>query len=191
MARTTTILIALVSSVALASTLGGCETSGQTGALAGAGIGALAGQAIGGNTTGTLIGAAVGAGAGYVVGNEKDKKEARQRAPRRSYEQPARQYQDQGSQLADTRWNIVSVMPRDYFEEYASKIYQFESNGDVVTTTTYRDGTVDVANETYRVVGDSLIINRAGRIINSRYEIADNQLILNAEDFSMVMERLY
>ncbi len=55
----------------------GCETSAQTGALGGAGIGALAGQAIGGNTQATLIGAGVGAVAGYMVGNEKDKKDAR------------------------------------------------------------------------------------------------------------------
>jgi len=54
--------------------LSGCETSAQSGALIGAGGGALLGQAIGGNTTGTLIGAGVGAGAGYIVGNEMDKK---------------------------------------------------------------------------------------------------------------------
>ena len=52
---------------------GGCESDAQTGGLVGAGIGALAGQAIGGDTTGTLIGAAAGAGIGYVIGNEGDK----------------------------------------------------------------------------------------------------------------------
>ena len=39
-----------------------------------AGIGALAGQAIGGDTEATLIGAGVGALAGYAIGNEQDKK---------------------------------------------------------------------------------------------------------------------
>jgi uncharacterized protein YcfJ len=52
----------------------GCESDAQTGgaigALAGAGIGQLAG----GDTESTLIGAAVGGGAGYVIGNESDKK---------------------------------------------------------------------------------------------------------------------
>ncbi len=52
--------------------LAGCNDA-QSGALLGAGIGALAGQAIGGNTKSTLIGTAVGAGAGYVIGNESDK----------------------------------------------------------------------------------------------------------------------
>ena len=55
---------------------GGCESDAQTctavGALAGAGIGALAG----GDTEATLIGAAVGGGAGYMIGNEQDKQKA-------------------------------------------------------------------------------------------------------------------
>ncbi len=54
----------------------GCESDAKTGGLIGAGVGALAGQAIGGDTEGTLIGAAVGGGAGYIIGNEQDKKKA-------------------------------------------------------------------------------------------------------------------
>lgn len=52
--------------------LSGCNDA-QAGALLGAGIGALAGQAIGHDTEATLIGGAVGAGAGYILGNESDK----------------------------------------------------------------------------------------------------------------------
>ena len=54
----------------------GCQSDAQTGtaigALAGAGIGQLAG----GDTEATLIGAAVGGTAGYILGNEGDKKKA-------------------------------------------------------------------------------------------------------------------
>ena len=63
---------ALVGLCAATALLAGCNDA-QSGALLGAGIGALAGQAIGGNTKSTLIGTAVGAGAGYVIGNESDK----------------------------------------------------------------------------------------------------------------------
>ncbi|MER0237894.1 YMGG-like glycine zipper-containing protein [Fulvimarina sp. MAC8] len=50
----------------------GCTTEDRYtggGALAGGAVGALAGQAIGGNTESTLIGAAVGAAGGAVAGN--------------------------------------------------------------------------------------------------------------------------
>jgi surface antigen len=57
----------------LLSTSGCVTTNGQKGALGGAAVGAIAGQAIGHNTGGTLIGAAVGSLFGYMVGNEMDK----------------------------------------------------------------------------------------------------------------------
>lgn len=47
----------------------GCVDDGGNNALLGAGLGALAGQAIGNDTEGTLL----GAGVGYIIGNEMDK----------------------------------------------------------------------------------------------------------------------
>jgi hypothetical protein len=76
MNRRKTSLCAIPAILALVA-LAGCETSAQTGALGGAGIGALAGQAIGGNTQATLIGAGIGTVTGYIIGNEVDKSEGR------------------------------------------------------------------------------------------------------------------
>jgi outer membrane lipoprotein SlyB len=59
---TSTLLAALLIAAPL-----GCATKGQTAALFGTGIGALAGAAIG-DSAGALIGGAVGAGAGYLIG---------------------------------------------------------------------------------------------------------------------------
>ena len=70
------ILMAVVVSLGLAFVVG-CESDAQTGALLGTGVGALAGQAIGGDTEATLIGAAVGGGAGYMIGSERDKKKTK------------------------------------------------------------------------------------------------------------------
>lgn len=64
--------------------LAGCETKAQTGALVGAAAGAGVGQLIGRNTAGTLIGAGVGAAGGYIIGNEMDKADQRNNAPRAS-----------------------------------------------------------------------------------------------------------
>ena len=71
-----TILIVVAVSAGLAFVVG-CESDAQTGALLGTGVGALAGQAIGGDTKSTLIGAAVGGGAGYMIGSERDKKKTK------------------------------------------------------------------------------------------------------------------
>ncbi len=67
----------------------GCANTGyyntQKGALAGAGLGALAGQAIGRDTESTLLGAGVGAFMGAVVGNGMDQDAQRYRDSQRNY----------------------------------------------------------------------------------------------------------
>ena len=64
-------IMILAFTAALFSCSGATHQEGKTktGVLAGAGIGAIAGQAIGRNTKGTLIGAAVGAAVGGIAGN--------------------------------------------------------------------------------------------------------------------------
>ena len=64
-----------------AATLLGCSNTEQ-GAGWGAGIGALAGQAIGGDTEGTLIGAGIGALVGGAIGNDQDKQQRRRQQQR-------------------------------------------------------------------------------------------------------------
>ncbi len=104
-----TIEISLITCVCLIMFIsGGCgnqTTSGKPvagkGALLGAGLGALAGQAIGRDTKSTLIGAGIGAGLGYVIGNEKDKKAAQ-----------THDYA-QSTPLTGTKWKIVSLAMED------------------------------------------------------------------------------
>ena len=165
----------------------GCETAGQTGALTGAGIGALFGQAAGGNTEATLIGAGVGTGIGYIIGNEMDKQEARNmsretRSTYYSYEETSR--------LAGSRWLVIDISPEDSVPEFTSKIIEFRSNGRIVTTTTRPNGTVKVDDERYRVVGSTLIINKPGYLINAKFRIDGDEMILDTDDFSAVLERM-
>ncbi len=173
-------LIALVS-------MSGCDSSAKTGALGGAGIGALAGQAIGGNTQATLIGAAVGSGIGYVIGNEKDKKHAKEINQAKASSYPTHQ---EVGQLGGTRWALVSLAPPNVTEPYVSKIIEFRPNGRVITTTTRSNGQVEVADENYRVVGDTLIVNRPGFLINARFSQSAGQLIVSAEEFRAVLQSL-
>lgn len=173
--------------VIMAVVLIGCETSAQTGALGGAGIGALAGQAIGGNTGATLIGTGIGAGVGYLIGNEKDKKHARevsQAAAAKNYD-----HNEVGS-LGGTRWSVTDMDPADKFGPFISKTVEFKSNGHVVTTTKQPDGNLKVNEESYRVIGRTLIINSPGYIINATYTLDGNTMMVTAEDFRAVLQRL-
>lgn len=165
--------------------MSGCNTAGKTGLLAGGGLGAVAGQAIGGDTESTLIGAAVGTGVGYIIGNEVDKKHAKELSASSS----APTHSEVGS-LGGTRWSLVSLNPRDAAPAYKSKVIEFQNNGRVFTTTTLEDGSVETWDETYRVVGDTLIINKPGYLINARYKISGNELVVSAENFSAVLKRL-
>ena len=56
--------------------LAGCQTAKGTGTLAGAGGGALIGQAAGGNTGSAMVGGAVGGGAGVIIGGQVQAREA-------------------------------------------------------------------------------------------------------------------
>jgi hypothetical protein len=74
-----------VALIGAAGLLNGCNDA-QGGALLGAGFGALAGQAIGGDTEATLLGTAIGTGAGYIIGNESDKQKHRYHDHRGNYD---------------------------------------------------------------------------------------------------------
>ena len=165
----------------------GCESQGGTGALVGGGIGALAGQAIGGDTGSTLIGAAVGSGVGYVIGNEKDKKRAKEMSTAQKTPMPTH---NEVGVLGGSRWHLVNLYPKDAVGPYVSKIIEFRPNGRVVTTTTKPGGLVEIFDESYRVVGDTLVINKPGYLINARFGLSGPQLTINADKFSAVLQRV-
>lgn len=163
----------------------GCQSSGQTGAVVGAGIGALAGQAIGGNTGATLIGTAVGGGIGYIIGNEKDKKKARamtEASPSGTHSEI--------DPLGGTRWTVVSLEPSGKFQPAKSRVVEFDQSGRVTTTRTRENGAVDSDTENYRVVGNTLVVNKPGYIINATFAIDGSQLIIDAGEFRAVLKRL-
>jgi hypothetical protein len=76
--KTQLITILLAAAIAVFF-IAGCQSDAQTGTAVGALAGAGIGQLAGGDTEATLIGSAIGAGAGYIFGNESDKKKTQQR----------------------------------------------------------------------------------------------------------------
>lgn len=172
----------------LSVVLSGCVTNtAQKGALGGAGIGAVAGQVIGGSTSATLIGAGVGLGLGYIVGNEMDKK----KVVHYNNTQPAGNYgHNEVGVLGSTRWQVTSINPKDSVPPYKSKMIEFRPDGYMITSTTNIDGTIDIDNEHYRVVGQTLIMNGPGYIVNSRYSVQGNQLVIDSEEFNIILQKL-
>lgn len=163
--------------VILLITSSGCESSAQTGTALGAGIGALAGQAIGRDTGSTLIGAGVGAGLGYIIGNEKDKKAAQNH----NYYIP--------TPLTGSKWEVVSLVMQDK-PEYERITVEFQPGGTLLTTRFEPGGTKTITEEKYRIVGKTLIIHKSDYIINAEYQIYGNELIVTCERFRAVLQRI-
>jgi len=161
----------------------GCSTNKGTGTLAGAGIGALVGQVAGGDTTSTLVGAAVGTGVGYIIGDQLDEKKAREMSA-------AGNPNPEVTPLAGTRWRLVSLNTTKPVDPYTSKVVDFRPDGRVITTTNKPGGGVLIADESYRIVGSTLIVNKPGYLINARFRIdGGNRLIIDDPGFSAVLER--
>ena len=156
---------------------GGCETRQQTGTLAGTGIGALIGQAAGGDTKATLIGAAIGAGVGHLIGNSQDKKAAKE------YDMM------QPTTLTGTRWKIVNLLMQDK-PKFESMTVEFRPDGKVVTTRHESGGTMTFTEEKYRIAGDTLIINKTDYIINAKYRINGNEMTVDCDRFRAVLQRI-
>jgi hypothetical protein len=184
----------ILAAMAAALMLAGCEggggggfvqehKTGLIGAGIGAGIGGLAGQAIGRNTTSTLIGAAVGGGIGYLLGNTQDKKRAETYNPAMP------------TPLTGTQWRVTSLnMPNP--PAYRDMYLTFAPNSELVTTQVLPDGTVVTAAERYRLADHTLIINRPaqgtaqGYIINANYVRTDGTMTITSPDFSANLQRV-
>ena len=160
---------------------GGCATKGRTGALAGSGVGAIIGQAAGRSTEATLIGAAVGTGVGYIIGNEVDKKDAKALETQGTVPNNA--------PLAGTSWRVTNLV-RDEPLPHRSIVLEFRMDGRVITTRTLPDGKVERADEAYRVVGGTLIVNKPGYIVNAKYRIDGREMTVDAPKFRAVLERI-
>jgi len=174
-------LIRLFSLTIVFATTVGCATKGRTGALAGSGVGALIGQAVGRDTEATLIGAAVGTGVGYIIGNEMDKKDAKALE--------AQSAVPNNAPLAGTSWRVTSLV-RDEPLPHRSIVLEFRNDGRVVTMRTLPNDDVIRSEEAYRVVGSTLIVNKPGYIVNARYRIDGQEMVVEAQKFRAVLQRL-
>jgi hypothetical protein len=177
------IIIAIAAALALA----GCATESATrGTAWGAGLGAIAGGLYGGHGSDALIGAAIGAGVGYLVGNEQDKKKAQQMSEQ---SRSSNYSHNETGPFAGTKWRLSDWSPKDGREDFRGKIFEFGRDGWVKTTTTHKDGRVTTDMENYRVVGNTLIVNRGDYLVNYKFNLQGNQLTVDTANVRAVLVR--
>jgi uncharacterized protein YcfJ len=155
----------------------GCDSSAKTDALIGTGVGALIGQAVGGDTGATLIGAGVGAGAGYLIGNHQDKKAAE----KHDYSTP--------TPLSGTQWSL-SDLTMENKPQYQSYTLEFTKDGKIVTTLVKPDGTKKIDEEKYRIVDDTIVVHKDDYIINAKYALYGNELQITTDKFKAVLKKI-
>jgi len=170
--------------VCLSLALGaGCATQGQTGALTGAGAGALIGGLAnmhGSWGASALLGAGIGGGVGYLIGNEEDKKDAARRQAVTS---------EETRPLAGTTWQVIRIVPKPE-RSYKSIVSHFRHDGTVVTTKTNMDGRIERTTERYRIVGSTLILSQPDYVVNATFSFEGDKLIIDYGNGSTVLQRV-
>ena len=143
---------------------GACSGSKETAPPEGSGIGGMAGAASSNGAGG------VGSGVGYVIGDPTDEAKAK--------EMTAKGTPVEVAPLGGTRWELVSLNTMRTVGPYTKKVLEFRPDAHVITTTTRPDGKVVVFDEAYRVVGNTLIVNKPGYLVNARYRFEGDRLIV-------------
>jgi hypothetical protein len=174
--------------ILLAMMMAACATEATTkGTAWGAGIGALVGGAAGGHGSDAVIGAAIGAGIGYVIGNEQDKSKAQ----KMSDETRSNNYaHSETGPLGGTSWRLQDWSPKDAKADFRAKTVEFGRNGWVKTTTTYNDGRTDSDSESYRVIDNTLIVNKGDYLVNYKFSLQGDQLTVDNSKLRALLKRM-
>ena len=181
------ILIAAIAGSAAAQTTSQTQTqtsSKKKSMLWGAGLGAITGGIIGGHGSDALIGAAVGTGIGYVVGNQADKKKAEELNA-----QSKNATHSETGPFPGTKWRLQDWSPKSGKEQWKSKSFAFGKDGWVTTTTTHKDGRKATVRENYRVVDNTLIVNKGDYLMNYKFAIQGDQLTVDNSKGRAILKR--
>jgi len=170
----------------IAGALAGCATDSGKGMAWGAGLGAIAGGLYGGHGSDALIGAAIGTGIGYVVGNESDKQKAQQM----SYQSAPNYNHNETGPFGGTRWRLVDWAPKSGKEDVKSKTFEFGRDGWVRTTTVNNEGRTDTDTENYRVVGNTLIVNKGDYLVNYKFHLQGDLLTVDNSNLRATLRRM-
>lgn len=89
--------------------------------------------------------------------------------------------------LGNTRWEVTSINPQPQ-KSYASMVLYFQLDGNLLETTKYPDGSVKNETSRYHIIGSTLLINKTGKDVNARYKKEGNSLIIDTNEYSMLLK---
>lgn len=90
-----------------------------------------------------------------------------------------------------TSWQVVSVTgDQARRPRIASAVITFVDRKQVVAVRTLKSGRAESLIDGYRVVGDTLLLELDGVLINARYVLDGDRLVLVGKGFSAVLERV-
>jgi len=153
------------------------------------GIGAIAGRGIGTTYARNAIttGVGIGKGIGFLIADEPDRAHARVLSTATAANNFTH---NELGPLTNTRWRVRTITPPRAADANLGMIVTFRPSGHVVTRTTLPDSTTRLVTERYRVVGDTLIINRDDFVVNAQFRIRGESLTIGAGEFVGVFDRI-
>jgi hypothetical protein len=192
----TTIKLAWLSIITVALTVGlqGC---GSTGTSQGASTGAIVGGLVDG-WGGAAAGAIIGGGIGYAVDSSEDKKKQQEFKAREvaalekasiTSDSKTAYRPTNNNPLTGSTWRVISLVDdENKTAEFKSMVITFQTNSKATTLILWADGRAETYGENYTVVDDVLVLSGAGYVTNTKYSIANKQMVLVAPTMRVVLE---
>jgi len=163
----------------------GCSSGGHIGDQLG--VGAIAARNMGRDRMLIQVAPDAGAGIGSLIADEQDQAHAIDLSGRTVHSNYSH---GELGPLTNTRWKARSMAPSRAGGDYLMMTVMFRPSGHVVTRTTLPDSTTRLVTERYRVVGDTLIINKDDYLINAQYRIVGEELTISAGAYTGVFDRM-
>jgi hypothetical protein len=172
---------------------------GTTSTSQGASTGAIVGGLVDG-WGGAAVGALIGSGVGYAVDSSEDKKK-KQELKEREIEalekvsitkDSSTAYRPANSNpLTGSTWRVISLVDDEKkTPEFKSMVITFQTNTKATTLVLWADGRTETYGESYIVVGDALVFTGDDYVTNTKYSIANKQLVLVAPTMRVVLEEI-
>ena len=79
--------------------------------------------------------------------------------------------------------------PKSGKEVFKSKTFTFGKDGWLTTSTTNKDGRKTTDRENYRVVDNTLIVNKGDYLLNFKFAIQGDQLTVDSEKLRAILKR--